>query len=690
MSTTFTPTCTDEDEGLPAPFGKLSQIIESEKSHEEQRFEAKKMLDFIKSEDIDHYSSLLNTSTPTPLLIKVPGTHTVRFITGLAPYINDPFSSHRSQLADHFLAIMQDIDIIDEDVTTIRLPKDILKLNAIMSPTETQFITKLELNEDTPTGTSWFQQNPVKENTYDLAKVAPLPPYLAYDAFTEDVPAHLIWERIQMADQENMEDVFTYTKNFLMTAHVNHNITNNKNLQIDSQYFMERQNNEAKQWGQKRASTIYPTIAASKAKTTSSSADTISEFTKILGVHKPTDSADRSSTTTAPTDAADVLYKRFGMSTNDLNRTLQMCGLSPGQEDQLPSWFSEIAEKNLSTDGKRNIIKILFRGNTPYEEHEIPGTPTILDLAIKRTWISDGDGATATGVMKGLSPYLFAAITAEEVEHETNFADAVRNSGASTVSDLQKLKHKKATSPASHQTLVATLKTFANTLERLFSGRGPLYMVLRANIITPLTKLNNLAKSLMKKTTLASIMWGCYKQAQHYAMGQMKGPTALIAEWQIMTQNILGGAQDFKFLEVPLTIAGTETEMKPQTPITPKIKANDTPTNTNGAPNQEPASPPKRRKIKIEIHPTIKAKITAILPNKLNMRKLTTACNIQSARNIFPDSDICVPTALTGICPYTTCRNSHDPEKITDEMAEAAISVLDPIIRNPLSLNQGQ
>ena len=84
--------------------------------------------------------------------------------------------------------------------------------------------------------------------------------------------------------------------------------------------------------------------------------------------------------------------------------------------------------------------------------------------------------------------------------------------------------------------LVTTLKTFANALERLFTGRGPLYMVLRANLITPLTKINKLAKSLMSKTTLASIMWGCYKQAQHYAMGQMTGTKSLVAEWQIMTQ----------------------------------------------------------------------------------------------------------------------------------------------------------
>jgi hypothetical protein len=289
--------------------------------------------------------------------------------------------------------------------------------------------------------------------------------------------------------------------------------------------------------------------------------------------------------------------------------------------------------------------------------------------------------------MKGLSPYLFAATTPEKVEEETNFADAVQNSTASMVSDIQKLKQKKATAPTSHQTLVDTLKTFANALKQLFMGQGPLYMVLCANLITPLTEINKLAKSLMSKTTLASIMWDCYKQAQYYAMGQMTGPTSLVAEWQIMTQSILGGAQDFKFLEVPIAISGITTEADT---ATHKPKPKPSPADPSPPSGETPTSPAKRRKIvQVKIHPTIKAKITAILPDKLNLHKIASICNIQSARAIFPQSDICVPTALTGKCPYLTCHNNHDSERIMDELAEAAVSILDPIIRNPLALTKG-
>ena len=696
MTTPYTATYIKEGEGLPAPTGKFGLEIQASKTNSDQRFEANKLLEFIEAQGTEHYGGLATTSTPTPLLIKVPGTHMVRFLTGIAPYIKDPFAQKESNLTGHFLAIMQDIDTVAEDADIIRLPNDILKVAYVIAPTAAQFKTKINLGEETPSGTMWFQQNPVKENTVEVAKVAPLPPYLAYDALTTDVPAHVIWERIQLADSEGMEEVFEYAQNFLMAAHVNHNVSNANNLQIDSQFFMERQSSEARTWGRLRTTNVYPMTTSEKtnsmATTTNQPNQAITALSQILGQHGTT-AGNQAGTPTQSTpstlDANENNFKKYGMSEGDLARALQMCGLLPGQEDHLPTWFHDIAEKNLSADGKRSIIKILFNGNIPYEEHEIPSTPTVLDLAIKKNWIGDGDGATATGVMKGLSPYLFSAITAEEVEIETNFADAVRSSTSATVSDIQKLKQEKATPPASHQVLVATLKTFANALERLFTGRGPLYMVLRANIITSLTKINKQAKSLISKTTLASIMWGCYKQAQHYAMGLMTGPNALVAEWQIMSQNILGGAQDFKFLEVPLAISGNELEPTPtpKKPIIPSI----TPGRNDLAPPERDPITPKRRKItNVKIHPAIKAKVTALLPDRLNIKKLTTACNLTSARMIFPNSDICVPTALTGKCPYTTCRNNHDPAKITDVIAEEAISVLDPFIRNPLALNEGQ
>jgi hypothetical protein len=83
-----------------------------------------------------------------------------------------------------------------------------------MAPTEEKFLTKLQAGEDTATATAWFQENAVKDNMVEVEKVAPLSPYLAYDAFTYDIPAHHIWEWLQMTDHEDWEEVIEYSKNF--------------------------------------------------------------------------------------------------------------------------------------------------------------------------------------------------------------------------------------------------------------------------------------------------------------------------------------------------------------------------------------------------------------------------------------------------------------------------------------------
>ena len=90
---------------------------------------------------------------------------------------------------------MQDIDNPAEAPTPLELPIDVIKLNAVMAPTQLH-------------GLPWFTQNTVKDTTVQVPTAIPFPPYLAYDAFTTDVLAHELWERVQCAEQEGMELVF--------------------------------------------------------------------------------------------------------------------------------------------------------------------------------------------------------------------------------------------------------------------------------------------------------------------------------------------------------------------------------------------------------------------------------------------------------------------------------------------------
>ena len=140
----YTPVYWDELNVWPAPTRLYGKEILAEKTPEIQRLETSKMLQFITSATPEQYSTLITSKMPMALLIKVPDMHMVRFITGLAPYMQDPFSATPASILEgKLLAIMQDIDNPAEAPTPLDLPIDVIKLNAVMAPTQLQFHEKI-------------------------------------------------------------------------------------------------------------------------------------------------------------------------------------------------------------------------------------------------------------------------------------------------------------------------------------------------------------------------------------------------------------------------------------------------------------------------------------------------------------------------------------------------------------------
>ena len=136
LPATYTHVYWSDSNGLPAPKGLFAKHFEKEKSHAIQRVEAAKLLHYINSAP-PSYDDLAHTGLPFPMLVKVPGTHNVRFITGLAPLLQDAF-----QPADpshgQLYALLQDIDQPDQDAKVLWIPCSALKFMDVMIPTEDQ------------------------------------------------------------------------------------------------------------------------------------------------------------------------------------------------------------------------------------------------------------------------------------------------------------------------------------------------------------------------------------------------------------------------------------------------------------------------------------------------------------------------------------------------------------------------
>ena len=698
----YSPNYWVEANGLPAPTGLFGQQIAKDKPTAVQKEEAEKLLTYITSSPRT-YDDLAATGLPFPMLIKVPHTHYVRFITGLAPLIKDPFSQP-DNLHGELFAIMQDIDRVDQSPQVIRLPKSALKVQDIMLPTDEQWLEKITKKEDATDGKVWFKETAVKTNTEALAMVCPFLPLWGYDAFTEDVPAHVLWERVLAADEENCEKVGTYAKNWLKAVHTAHNATNIRKIEIDSRFFMERQNATSSEWVRKRVATLYPSVGSAFVQP---SGNTPGVLNQNLGTNNalailaqalarqanPQVATTGTAAGTTPTSAT---YDKFGMSDDDLDRMCVMCGLRQGQHAGLPNWFEKINEKGSTKDGQRTRLRKMFTDNLKYEEHPIPCTPAVLDMIMKKAFTGDGDHQTTTGVMKGLSPFLFAPQTAEDIAEATMFATAVETSTSTTVTDLQKLS-KKAKAPQSIAALIALLKTFANVLEKLFSAGCPLLLRLVKDAIIPLIQLPPLARSVYSKESIAAIAWAVYHQSMFFAQGDMIGTTPLTPEWVQMANAVKGGGRSLENYSIPLALANRS----PASPATKRKEDDDSPGKdpTGGSPKKRTKADKdkdkdrgkdqngKKKGTTMELHPAIKAKVAAVLPQYWSIKKLCAICDITEQRSLF-GSNICAFAALCGNCPFFKCRSDHDGSRVTDEIAEAAIQKLQPFLRNPALLTE--
>ena len=94
---------------LPVPSDMYRKAIAAEKTSQLQRRETKEALVFIKTATPESYSIILASKIPTAVLIKVPGIHMVRFITGLSLYMGGLFSITavgQSDIAGDFLAVI--------------------------------------------------------------------------------------------------------------------------------------------------------------------------------------------------------------------------------------------------------------------------------------------------------------------------------------------------------------------------------------------------------------------------------------------------------------------------------------------------------------------------------------------------------------------------------------------------------
>ena len=683
--------------GLPPPEGIFGKELQAAKTPQAQFNDASAMLRLITDQDQSQFYKLGQTSAPMPVLVKVPGTCRVKLLLGLAPFLQDPFNT-QSSVDGKFLALREDIDDPTEAPTVLTFPTSIMTIKDTRLPTIDQFHTKIIKNDDSGEGNPWFKQSKVNHKE-KVAKIAPCPAFLAYDALMDEVEAHVIWERLQCSAIQPDSTVFLHLSAFLRAVHVDHTASNTAVVDVGAQIFMARQHKDAKTWAKATARKLFPQYSATTTTQTSlpgSPAPTQPDLQLLAQAMLAARPSNGRTTPPLVVDSTTKIYDTYGLCEVDMERVLTMCGRSKGQEDMLPEWIQNVAVKNINKDGKRSIIRKLLTTELKYEEHPIPLTPTLLQMIINKEFGGDDDTTTATGAMKGLSPYTMAIMSSEELEEANEYAQAVEESKSASVADIRKKHNPRAQPPHNFTNLLEILKTFANLLQALFGRRCYFLKELLGDVIVPLLKFTPIARKLMAKHTLASILWAVFKQCSQFTLGMMGEDSERMSEWDTAI-TMIKCKSDFKLLDVPLTISGADIKssqkMYGKRNRVALDEDSDTPEDTTKRGGKSEGRGDKttyKAGTKIKIHPLIKSQITATLPDRFTMKALTKACNVHPSK-VFPSNPkICLHGALRGFCPFSNCRLTHDPELITDELADHAITTFAPFIENPSILAEGK
>ena len=695
----YTPVHYNEETGLPAPQGIYGKALQALKQPHELREDAAKLWTYITTQNQD-MAALAYTNTPTTYIIKEPGTAQVRIVWGIAPFLSDPLATTPSPLHGKYIGVAYDIDEVGERPSPTTLPAAIFNQALVLAPTQTAFSEKIRASTNATTCKEWFKEKDVT-NTVNIPMAMPFPAHYAWDAFMEPVQAHILWERIKCTITGPADEHTTALLQYLAAIHTKHNISTTNKLDIDPEWFRGKPHKDAKKWAMTRAESLFPTT-----NDITTTPTTVTPHTQANAAHNHTDidtitaiikasiaaakMGPQTTTDTTASDTESTCFKKYGMSQTDVDRLLIMCGLHKGEEDQLPDWIEQLATKHMLQDSKHIAIRQLLTGALKFDEHEIPITPQLLKMIIAKAFAGDEDGSTAGGAMKGLTPYTMAPMTAREIESEHDYAAAVAASTSTTVADHQNLKKRKATAPTTYSILLEILKTYTNLLGRLFTRLCPLYTCLISDVINHLMRLSNTAKAALTKPTLAAILWAVYKQTKHFVLGEMTPTNGLVPEWETLVLAIRS-KQNITFLDIPHELAGTPSFPTPKPPKRPRLEE-EKKENDKGRPGpQAPANKPRHIPIKMEVHPIIKEKLSIALPKTpFSLKKLAEACKINHLKHIFPDTKLCIMGAITGRCPFESCRNEHDGSVVTTEMAERAVALFDPFINDPKILSPGK
>ena len=226
----------------------------------------------------------------------------------------------------------------------------------------------------------------------------------------------------------------------------------------------------------------------------------------------------------------------LGLDKAVFQKLLLMCGLTPAAVEHLPKLWERIHSKGLTKIDKADIIRATLDAEVHFPGNKVPQLQALITMIRERNFEGETNSSSLSAATKGLTPFALPSLTDQEIDAQNDLAIALAQATATTVKDVNATKST-ATAPRTLDGLVRQLKRYGNLLFAIFGDLCPLFLQI-IQMVRILEDYGDVARASVSQCTIASILWVLLLQSRHFARGRMKGPLALLPEFQQMMSNL--------------------------------------------------------------------------------------------------------------------------------------------------------
>lgn len=154
-----------------------------------------------------------------------------------------------------------------------------------------------------------------------------------------------------------------------------------------------------------------------------------------------------------------------------------MCGVGNDEDDQIPSFWRNIAKKEASSNDKLGMAQNNLAQNYIFKEAKVPPMHPLLTMFVTRKFEEETTLNTLKSACVGLTPFAVPSMTDSEVEEMNEQASALAWATSTTIQDVM-CNTLKAKLPHTFDGLISQISRFMNVLYAFFGHQCPMLIQL--------------------------------------------------------------------------------------------------------------------------------------------------------------------------------------------------------------------